>query len=82
MSDLVAFLHNHRGPYRFCLTRDKGNTVSARTRFSTEWLPGEVDRDDVQAEAQALLTDPRDTIIGVNFWSVSENQFVGSLRKG
>ena len=70
----MSFLNNHRGPYRLVLSRpDK------RKGFhTTEWLKGETDRDDVFSEAEALLTDPRDTITHVNIWSVTEESFVGS----
>jgi hypothetical protein len=77
----LSWLYNHRGPYRFCLTRDKGSKAAPRSRFTTEWLKGELEREDVPTDAQALLDDPRDTIVGVNVWSVSENQFIGSFRK-
>lgn len=37
-------------------------------RFVSEWLPGMVDSANAADEAQALLTDPRDTIVGVYLW--------------
>ena len=49
--------------------------------YRTKLLPGEVDREDVEEEAQSLLTDQRDTITCVFVWSASEQQFVGSYKK-
>lgn len=70
----MSFLDNHRGPFRLVVTRP-----AKKPGFhSTEWLKGEVDRDDVLSEAQALLTDPRDTITHVGIWSVTESSFAGS----
>lgn len=48
--------------------------------FKTELLPGSVDRDDVEEEAAALLSNPRDTIVGVDVWSESEECFVTSIN--
>jgi hypothetical protein len=81
MTPRLGFLENHRGPYRFCLTRDKGEKTTAKHRFTTEWLSGEVPKDDVPDEAQTLLDDPRDCIVSVGLWSVKEEQFVGSIRR-
>jgi len=50
-------------------------------RPSSEWIPGFVERDDADAEARALLADPRDTITGVYLWSNRHNQFVDKWRK-
>lgn len=72
-----TFLDNHRGPFKFNVTRphrSKPNT------FTSEWLEGLVDRDDVEEEARALLDDPRDTIIGVDVWSTKEQQFIGGFK--
>lgn len=77
---MIPWLAAHRGPYRFCLTRDTGSQAKPRHRFTTEWLAGEVVRDEVETDAQALLTDPRDTIVSVSVWSVSGNQFIGAIR--
>lgn len=69
----MSFLNNHRGPFRFCVSRP------GKKGSETEWLKGESARDDVEAEARALLTDHRDTITHVSVWSVAENQFVGAF---
>lgn len=69
-------LNRHRGPYVFCVTRP-GKKAGF---FSSEWLKGEVSREDVVDEAQALLSDPRDTILSVGVWSVREQQFIGSIK--
>lgn len=51
-------------------------------RFTSEWLPGHVEADSAADEAEALLTDPRDTIVGVYLWDSRAQQFAGKwLRK-
>lgn len=77
----LPFLENHRGPFRFCLTRDRGPKVLPRNRYTSEWLAGETQRADCEEEARALLDDPRDTIVSVHFWSVKEEQFCGGMRR-
>lgn len=79
---MPTFLDHHRGPYIFCVIRPGVVTRSGRAKPSTsEWLRGsEVDRDDVESEARALLADPRDTISSVWVWSVREDAFVGGYR--
>ena len=68
----------HRGPYVLSVTRpDKLPGF-----FCNEWLKGEIDAEDVEDEALGLLTDPRDTIVGVYVWSVREHQFVLSFKLG
>lgn len=74
----MSFLDNHRGPFRFCITRPHKTKPGFHT---TEWLKGDVDRDDVSSEATALLTDPRDTITSVGVWSEREQQFAGSFKQ-
>lgn len=74
----MSWLDNHRGPYLFCLDRPHPRKRGFAT---SEWLTGAVDRDDVQSEALALLSDPRDTIAGVSVWSINEQCFVGGYRK-
>ena len=74
---MTTFVDTHRGPWRLCVTRPTSKVGS----FRTEWLKGEVDRDDLFAEAQSLLDDPRDTIVSVNFWSVTEGCFTGGIKK-
>lgn len=78
---IPTWLTNHRGPYRFCITRDKGARIAPRHRYTSEWLSGGVEREDVPSEAQALLDDTRDTISSVSVWSESEGQFIGSYRR-
>lgn len=64
----------HRGPYRFVAIR----ALTNRPGFRADWLPGNVEPDDVDAEARALLTDPRDRILRVHVWSDREEQYVMS----
>jgi len=71
-----GWLDNHRGPFKFLLARPGAKPGFYRS----QWLKGHVLRDDVEAEADALLTDPRDTILDVCVWSVTEQQFVGVIR--
>ena len=66
----------HRGPYRFCVVRPS----KGKTPHRTEWLSGEVSGDQVDEEAEALLTDPRDSIIAINVWSLKEEQYVWSYK--
>lgn len=77
----LPFLENHRGPFRLCLTRDRGLKVKPAHRFTTEWPAGEVSRADCEDEARALLDDPRDSITSVHFWSVKEQQFCGGIHR-
>lgn len=78
---MLGCLEYHRGPFRLCLTRDRGTKVLPKNRFTSEWAKGEVAKDDCEEEARSLLDDPRDTIVGVHFWSVKEEQFCGGMRK-
>lgn len=71
------YLARHRGPYRLVATR---RTTVRREPYRTDWLTGAVEREDLSAEALALLTDPRDTIVAVDVWSVTEQQFVHTYR--
>jgi hypothetical protein len=73
----MTFLDNHRGPYLLCVTRPG----TKPGRVSSEWLKGGLDTADVEAEAQALLADPRDDITQVSVWSVREEQFIGGYRR-
>lgn len=72
-----TFLDNHRGPYLLCVTRPFKTKAGF---YRSEWLKGEVSRDDVEAEARSLLADKRDSIISVSLWSVKEECFVGGYR--
>lgn len=74
---MQAWIANHRGPFRFCVTRPHPRKEGV---FASEWLVGEIDKDDVEAEAGALLTDPRDTITSIAVWSVREESFVGTFK--
>lgn len=70
-------IEQHRGPFRMCVSRP----ASKAGFYKTQWLPGEVTRDDALDEADALLLDPKDTITSISFWSVKEEQFVGHRTK-
>src|SRR5437773_5531116 len=72
---------HHRGPFTFCVTRPKENPRKGTYPFAVETLPGTVSGCDVEDEARALLADPRDTIVSVAVWSVSEQQHVMTYRK-
>lgn len=76
-NDSSTWQSRHRGPYTLCVTRPSKKTG----HFVTEWLPGLVEVDDVEAEASVLLEDPRDTIIAVDVWSTREQQFVMTFRE-
>lgn len=66
------FYSRHRGPFRLVVHRPDTKAKVHRT----EWVKGEMEGDDVESEALALLADPRDTITSVDVWSVSEQIFV------
>lgn len=68
-------LERHRGPYTLAVTRP------TRRGFATEWLSGLVDAEEVEDEARALVTDPRDTITHVSVWSEKENCYVLVVRR-
>ena len=59
-----------RGPFSFLVIRP-----GAKDKPGTDWLPGEVETDDVEDLATSLLTDPRDTIEEVYLWNERLNQF-------
>lgn len=65
----------HKPPYRLVATRSMSSIIT------TAWLPGTSDAESVDAEARALLADPRDTILSVTVWSVKEQQFVMTYRR-
>jgi hypothetical protein len=73
---MSTFIDAHRGPFRLVVSRPTTKAGFHRT----EWLAGTTDRDDVEAEARALLDDPRDTISHVAIWSETEEAFVGVIR--
>ena len=68
----------HRGPYSLLVIRPYATKPGF---FRSEWLPGAVEADDVENEALALLTDPRDNIDRVHVWSDREDQFVFSFKR-
>ncbi len=75
---MERWLAAHRGPFRLCITRPAKKPGPPLT---SEWLPGEKsDRDEVEAEARALLADKKDSICSVHVWSVREEQFVGGFK--
>lgn len=70
---------HHRGPYRLQIIRLGG---AKKAPWSAEPLRGATDSgDEIEAEARALLDDPRDTIVAVAVWSVSEQQHVTTFKK-
>ena len=69
----LSWRDNHRGPFRFLVTRPFVTKPGFRR---SEWLKGTVDGLDAEQEAQALLDDPRDTIVSVHLWSERESCFV------
>lgn len=52
-----------------------------RGHVTGEWLPGNVDTAEAAEEAEALLSDPRDTISGVYLWSDRHSCFVNKWRR-
>lgn len=72
------WLSRHRGPFRLQVIRpDK------KKGFSTsEWLKGEVTADTAEEEMEAILTDPRDNVSYINVWSVRDEQFIWTKRRG
>lgn len=73
----MPWRRNHRGPYCFLVSRPHPKKPGHST---TEWLPGQVDSDDVETDARALLADPRDTIERVHVWSLREECYVMTYR--
>lgn len=69
----------YRGPFRLMVVRPFATKPGF---FRSEWLPGVVDSADITAEARALLTDPRDSIVTVDIWSEREQKFIHTYRKG
>jgi hypothetical protein len=74
---LSDILNRHRGPYLFCVSRP---FAKKQGFHRSEWLKGNVDYEDVGAEALALIQDPRDTIEHVGVWSEREQCFVTIIR--
>ena len=70
---LEPFWKRHRGVFKLQVIRP----LKGKKGFhSSELLGGEIEGPDVEEEALALLTDPRDNIEGIGVWSVREEQFV------
>ncbi len=82
MSEQPGWLIAHRGPFLFLVDRPDTKAHKNKTGVyrTSEWLKGEVEKDDVVLEAETLISDPRDTILGVSVWSVKEGCFVGGFR--
>lgn len=74
----APFYTRHRGPYRLQIIRPTGK---AKAPWASNTLSGASDGEDVAAEAQALLEDPRDVIEAVYIWSVPERQHVMTYRR-
>jgi len=76
----LPFWDRHRGPYKLVVCRPhprkKGTSTSEVLAGSTQHGA------DIAEEAQALLADPRDTIVAVSVWSESEECFVGGYTSG
>ncbi len=75
----MTFLDNHKGPFIFLVTRPHRSKAGF---FTSEWLSGLTQKDDVTSEALAILADKRDTVSSVSVWSEYEECFVGSYRNG
>lgn len=72
----AKWYERHRGPYTFNIVRP-GTKKKCLTCGTSEWLAGKMqDGADVEAQALALLHDPRDTISSVHVFSETEQQFV------
>jgi hypothetical protein len=71
---MLEVLTRHRGPFVFMVQR-KGKKGP-----ETEWLKGEVPKEDVEEEALTILEDPRDSVENIALWSIKEEQFVTTLR--
>lgn len=73
-----AFYTRHRGPYQLQVCR---LTPKRKQPWHTESLSGTIDGPDCEAEAQALLSDPRDSIVCVAVWSIPEQQHVMTFKR-
>ncbi len=69
---------HHRGPYILGVLRD---APRRKAKVTYDLLPGKVEVDDIRDEAQALLSDKRDTILSVYVFSVREEQYVTAYRR-
>lgn len=79
MSEYLPFWSRHVGPYVLRVSRPHPTRAGHWTgeKLNEEHQHGA----DAEAEARALLSDPRDTVAFVNVWSVSEEAFVGGYRR-
>lgn len=75
----MSFINNHRGPFRFLLTRS--TSKGSKSPFKSEWLTSKFDRDEVLDEARAILDDTRDKVLSIQVWSEREDSFIGWLDK-
>jgi hypothetical protein len=66
------WLERHRGPFRMMAVRP---LKTKPHDYRSEWLPGSVDADTIEEEAESILTDPRDSVSAVYIWSEREGQF-------
>jgi hypothetical protein len=76
----VTFLDRHHGPYSLSVTRQDTRQAIGK-QYTCQHLPGASEKDDVEAEAWALIDDPKDTIVHVHVWSEPEQCYVGGYRK-
>lgn len=76
---VAPFYDRHRGPFQLMLSRAHPKKAGFST---TEWTQSSTrDGQEAAEEGWALLDDPRDTIEAVYFFSLTEQQFVGAVRK-
>lgn len=80
MADWNPFDH-HRGPFRLAVMRSAPPARGRKYPAAFETLGGLTTGEDAEAEARALLADPRDTIEAVYVWSEPENRHVTTFRK-
>ena len=70
---------HHKGPYQLAVLRTK---TTGKVKWSFEALRGHLKRGaDVLEEAEALLTDPRDSIETVFVYSVKHKYIVTAITK-
>lgn len=74
-------VERRQGPFTLSIVRRVEKTEKNNTGLETTGLKGTVAKEDVEGDAVALLTDPRDTIIRVLVWSEREDQHITTYRK-
>ena len=72
------FWARHRGPFTLVVCRPHKKKPGF---FTNQCLQGSSEGPDAQAEAYALLTDPRDTITVVSVWSEREQSYSMNYRR-